>query len=71
MTRPKTMVDGGDPQETLRVKKLLGFVAIAASARLANRLNSGRMIGHSPKKSTDTKVSTIPSSNCFAFAPLF
>jgi hypothetical protein len=40
-------------------------VTIAASARLANRLNSGRMIGHSPKTSTDTKVSTIPSSNCF------
>jgi hypothetical protein len=28
MTRPKTkiLVDGGDPQETLRVKELLGFV---------------------------------------------
>lgn len=28
MTRPKTkiLVDGGDPQETRRVKELLGFV---------------------------------------------
>ena len=28
MTRPKTkiLVDGGDPQETVRVKQLLGFV---------------------------------------------
>jgi transaldolase len=28
MTRPKTkiLVDGGDPQETLRAKALLGFV---------------------------------------------
>ncbi len=28
MTRPKTkiLVDGGDPQETLHVKELLGFV---------------------------------------------
>ena len=46
-------------------------VTIAASARLANRLNAGRMIGHSPNTSTNTKVLTIPSSNCFAFAPLF
>lgn len=46
-------------------------VTIAASARLANRLNSGRMIGRSPKTSTSTKVSTIPSSDCFAFTPLF
>jgi hypothetical protein len=45
-------------------------VTIAASARLANRLPD-RMIGHSPKTSTNTKVSTIPSSDCFAFAPLF
>jgi hypothetical protein len=46
-------------------------VTIAASARLANRLNSGRMIGRSPKTSTSTKVSTILSSDCFAFTPLF
>src|SRR5215471_2860164 len=28
MTRPKTriLVDGGDPQETMRIKELLGFV---------------------------------------------
>ena len=28
MTRPKTriLVDGGDPQETVRIKELLGFV---------------------------------------------
>ena len=45
-------------------------VTIAASARLANRVNSRHMIGHSPKTSTDTKLSTIPSSDCFAFAPL-
>ena len=46
-------------------------VTIAASARLASRLNSGRMIDRSPKTSTSTKVSTIPSSDCFAFTPLF
>jgi hypothetical protein len=48
-------------------------ITIAASAQLANRLNAGppdRWIGCSPKTSTDTKVSTIPSSDCFAFAPL-
>src|SRR5579863_10385680 len=28
------------------------------------------MIGRSPKASPNTKVSTIPSSNCFAIAPL-
>src|SRR5438132_7477795 len=46
-------------------------VTIAASARLANRFERrDRMIGNSPKTSTNTKVSTIPSSNCFAIAPL-
>jgi len=29
------------------------------------------MIGYSPKRSPNTKVPTIPLSNCFAFAPLF
>jgi hypothetical protein len=58
------------------VKELLGCrhwraVTIAASARLANRLNADRMFGHSPKTPTNTKVSTIPSSDCFPFAPLF
>jgi len=46
-------------------------VTIAASARLANRLNAARHDDHSPRTSPNTKVSTIPSSNCFAFAPLF
>jgi len=32
---------------------------------------AARMIGHSLNTSTNTKVSTIPSSDCFAFAPLF
>jgi hypothetical protein len=45
-------------------------VTIAASARLAHRVNSGRTNGHSPKTSTHTKVSTIPLSNCFGFARL-
>jgi len=47
-------------------------VTIAASARLAKSIERrDRMIGHSPKTSTNTRVSTIPSSNCFAIAPLF
>ena len=32
---------------------------------------SDRMTGRPPKTSPNTKVSTIPSSNCFALAPLF
>jgi hypothetical protein len=44
-------------------------VTVAASARLANRETVAR--GHRrPATSTDTKVSPILSSNCFASAPL-
>jgi len=40
-------------------------VTVAASARLANRLTVARD-HRAPAASTDTKVSPIPSSNCFA-----
>ena len=46
-------------------------VTIAASARLASRLNVGPHHQMSLGRSTtDTKVSPIPSSNCFAFIRL-
>jgi hypothetical protein len=42
-----------------------GSVTVAASARLARRLNT-EVSGPTPRvASTDTKVSPIPSSNCF------
>jgi hypothetical protein len=47
---------------------------IAASARLANRLSAGQHHRASLETpvvaSTDTKVSPIPSSNCFSFTLL-
>jgi len=44
-------------------------VTVAASARLANRVTAARD-RRTPVASTDTKVSPIPSSNCFASALL-
>jgi hypothetical protein len=44
-------------------------VTVAASARLANRVNVARSHG-TPAAATDTKVSAILSSNCFASALL-
>ena len=54
MTRPKTriLVDGGDPQETLRVKELLGFVdgqttnpsLVANNPHIKQLLASGRKL---------------------------
>src|SRR2546428_3839558 len=54
MTRPKTkiLVDGGDPQETLRVKELLGFVdgqttnpsLIAKNPRIRELVASGHKL---------------------------
>lgn len=41
-------------------------VTIAASARLANRIDAGQYRQKSVTASSDTKVSPIPSSNCFA-----
>src|ERR1019366_2449047 len=41
-------------------------VTVAASARLANRLNVARIIDRCSLPLPDTKVSPIPSSNCFA-----
>ena len=42
-----------------------GSVTVAAAARLARRLNT-EVSGSTPRvASTDTKVSPIPSSNCF------
>ena len=43
----------------------LGSVSIAASAQLARRLNTDVDPPLSLVASTDTKVSPIPSSNCF------
>jgi hypothetical protein len=49
-------------------------VTVAASARLANRLTAARdrraSLGTPIAAPTDTKVSPIPSSNCFASALL-
>jgi hypothetical protein len=42
-----------------------GSVTVAASARLAMRLNTGADRPKPRVASTDTKVSPIPSSNCF------
>jgi hypothetical protein len=44
-------------------------VTVAASARLANRVTVARSHG-TPAVTTDTKVSPIPSSNCFTCALL-
>jgi transaldolase len=54
MNRPKTkiLVDGGDPQETLRIKQLLGFVdgqttnpsLIANNPRIKQVINSGHKL---------------------------
>ena len=59
--KPKTkiLVDGGDPEETLRVKKLLGFVdgqttnpsLIARNPEIQRRIASGRTL--SPKEEKD------------------
>jgi len=42
-----------------------GSVTIAASAQLARRLNPNLDLATPRVASTDTKVSPIPSSNCF------
>ena len=40
-------------------------VTVAASAQLARRLNTDVQSSNAARSSTDTKVSPIPSSNCF------
>jgi transaldolase len=58
-TRTKILVDGGDPEETLRVKKLLGFVdgqttnptLVAKNPDIQKRLAAGHKL--SPKEQND------------------
>src|SRR5437868_10898461 len=59
--KPKTkiLIDGGDPEETLRVKKLIGFVdgqttnpsLIAKNPEIRKRIASGRSL--SPQEEND------------------
>jgi hypothetical protein len=46
-------------------------VTIAASARLASRIDAAQYRQNSLTASTDTKASPIPSSNCFSSILLF
>src|SRR5215467_6947678 len=64
--RPKTqiLVDGGDPDETLRVKKLLGFVdgqttnpsLIAKNPEIQQRIASGHMLSPQEEKDEYRKI---------------
>ena len=66
MKRPNTkiLVDGGDPQETLQVKKLLGFVdgqttnpsLIANSPEIKELLAAGRMLTESEELAEYKKI---------------
>jgi transaldolase len=66
MTRPKTkiLVDGGDPQETLRVKELLGFVdgqttnpsPVANNPHIKQLLASGRKLSEEEEMDEYRKI---------------
>ncbi len=66
MTRPKTkiLVDGGDPQETLRVKELLGFVhgqttnpsLVANNPHIKQLLASGRRLSEQEEMDEYRKI---------------
>lgn len=66
MTRPKTriLVDGGDPQETLRVKELLGFVdgqttnpsLVANNPHIKQLLASGRRLSEEEEMDEYRKI---------------
>jgi transaldolase len=66
MTRPKTkiLVDGGDPQETLRVKELLGFVdgqttnpsLVANNPHIRQLLASGRKLSEQDEMDEYRKI---------------
>lgn len=66
MTRPKTriLVDGGDPQETLRVKELLGFVdgqttnpsLVANNPHIKQLLASGRKLSEEEEMDEYRKI---------------
>ena len=64
--KPKTkiLVDGGDPEETLRVKKLLGFVdgqttnpsLIAKNPEIQQRIASGQTLSAHEEKDEYRKI---------------
>src|SRR5262252_3839153 len=64
--KPKTkiLVDGGDPEETLRVKKLLGFVdgqttnpsLIAKNPEIQQRIASGQTLSAQEEKDEYRKI---------------
>jgi len=66
MTRPKTkiLVDGGDPQETLRIKELLGFVdgqttnpsLVANNPHIKQLLASGRKLSEQDEMDEYRKI---------------
>src|SRR5579864_2824005 len=66
MNRPKTkiLVDGGDPQETLRVKELLGFVdgqttnpsLVASNPHIKQLLASGRKLSEQEEMDEYRKI---------------
>ena len=64
--RPKTklLVDGGDPEETLRIKSLIGFVdgqttnpsLIAKNPDIQRRLTSGHQLSEQEEKDAYKKI---------------
>jgi hypothetical protein len=64
--RPKTklLVDGGDPEETLRIKNLIGFVdgqttnpsLIARNPEIQRRLTSGHQLSEQEEKDAYRKI---------------
>ena len=64
--KPKTkiLVDGGDPEETLRVKELLGFVdgqttnpsLIATNPEIQQQIVSGHTLSPKRKKTSTEKL---------------
>jgi len=64
--RPKTklLVDGGDPEETLRIKSLIGFVdgqttnpsLIAKNPDIQRRLASGHQLNEQEEKDAYKKI---------------
>ena len=64
--RPKTklLVDGGDPEETLRIKNLIGFVdgqttnpsLIAKNPEIQRRLASGHRLSEQEEKDAYKKI---------------
>ena len=73
INKPKTklLVDGGDPNETLRIKSLIGFVdgqttnpsLIAKNPEIQRRLASGHQLSAQEEKDEYRPVRLLPTQS--------